>query len=202
MEVPLIANCPCPGPNSTRPQWIPRHVRLQRTTRGRGRHGRAGRGRPSPGSGGFRCGRGPSRPCPHSRGHTRRSARPVPRPTCPPGARGALCGWPAHAAGSRPPAPGFGAQSSSGGPWRRGSRCSPRAEHAQQLRDGRDFVGPAVHRGLGQHQAVGLGPGPAAMTHLQFTAAHRNRVRDAHRRPREYNTTSACARKFGTARCS
>ena len=25
----LVANCPCPGPNSTRPQWIPGYVQLQ-----------------------------------------------------------------------------------------------------------------------------------------------------------------------------
>ena len=43
---------------------------------------------------------------------------------------------------------------------------------------------------------------PAAGARLQFAAAHRNRVRDAHCRPRERNTTSAWTRKFGTARCS
>ena len=37
------------------------------------------------------------------------------------------------------------------------------AQHAQQFRDGRDFVGVVVHRRLGQHQAVGLDPGAHQM---------------------------------------
>ena len=77
--------------------------------------------------------------------------RPVPGPTCPAGGHEDPGGWPARAAGSRCPAPESGAQSPSSGPWHQGSRCSPR--------DGRDFVGPAVHRDPDRHQPVGLGPG-------------------------------------------
>ena len=78
-----------------------------------------------------------------------KSPRPVPGPTCPAGAREDPCGGPARAARSRPPAPGLGGPSSSGGPWRPGSRCSLRAEHAQQFRNGRARVGLVVHGRLG-----------------------------------------------------
>ena len=40
-----------------------------------------------------------------------------------------------------------------------GHNTALQAQHAQPLRDGRDFVGLVIHRGLGQHQAVGLRPG-------------------------------------------
>ena len=75
--------------------------------------------------GGVRCARGPSRPNPCSRWDSRRNPRPVPARTCLPYGRGGLGGWPARAAHSRLPTPGFGAQSPSGNPWHPGSQCSP-----------------------------------------------------------------------------
>ena len=51
-----------------------------------------------------------------------------------------------------------------------GHDAALQAQHAQQLREGRDLVGPAVHRGLGQHQAVGLGPGTDQVQGLQAPA--------------------------------
>ena len=44
------------------------------------------------------------------------------------------------------------------------------AQHAQQFRDGCDFVGLVIHRGLGQHQAVGLRPGTHQMQGPQAPA--------------------------------
>ena len=51
-----------------------------------------------------------------------------------------------------------------------GHDATLQAQHAQQFRDGRDFVGMVIHRGLGQHQPVGLGPGTHQVQGLQAPA--------------------------------